>query len=110
MVTFPFISSLIGRRKHYIYIIVCYLFISLQTDRYFYNFLFLLIYVIANKFLLDNTGYTKKTIIYVSILQSFFYILFSFRLLKIDYFFANVVGFVIFNYIYINYFGFKENK
>lgn len=109
-ITLTFVSYLIGKRKNILYLLFVYVFFSLQTDRYFYNLLFILAYVLFNKILLTNLEYSRKTLIYISILQSSFYLIFNIKTFDLKYFLVNVVGILLFNYIYTKHLKNKESQ
>lgn len=96
----PFISYNARKEGSIFYFFVAYLLMSLQTDRYFYNFIVILIYSILNMLLLSYIEYNKKTIFYMLLIQISFYFLMSYRFISIKYIFINICGFIIWNYIY----------
>lgn len=108
--TLPFVSYVVAKKRNPIYLVLTYIFISLQTDRYLYNLLFIILYILFNKILLINIEYTQKTLIYLLLLQSFFYVIFNFKLFELKYFILNILGFIVCNYIYTRFFQIKDEQ
>ena len=110
-VVLPFISFIIGKRTNPFFIFLAWILYSLQTDKYSYNFLILVLFSIVNFFLFHYVEYNKKSILYLLPLDVAFYMLVVFRSIinnEIDivYLIINVVSFFILNYFYSS----RKNK
>ena len=110
-VVLPFVSFIIGKRINPFFIFLAWLLYSLQTDKYSYNFLILVLFSIVNFFLFHYVEYNKKSILYLLPLDAAFYMLVVFKSVvnnEIDtvYLVANVVSFFILNYFYSS----RKNK
>ena len=110
-VVLPFISFIIGKRISSFFIFLAWMLFSLQTDKYSYNFLILVLFSIVNFFLFHYVEYNKKSILYLLPLDVAFYMLVVFRSIinnEIDivYLIINVVSFFILNYFYSS----RKNK
>ncbi|MEZ7732134.1 hypothetical protein O3799_01270 [Fusobacterium periodonticum] len=110
-VVLPFISFIIGKRISPFFIFLAWILYSLQTDKYSYNFLILVLFSIVNFFLFHYVEYNKKSILYLLPLDVAFYMLVVFRSIinnEIDivYLIINVVSFFILNYFYSS----RKNK
>ena len=110
-VVLPFISFIIGKRRSPFFIFLAWILYSLQTDKYSYNFLILILFSIVNFFLFHYVEYNKKSILYLLPLDVAFYMLVVFKSVvnnEIDtvYLVVNVVSFFILNYFYSS----RKNK
>ena len=110
-VVLPFISCIIGMRRNPFFIFLAWLLYSLQTDKYSYNFLILVLFSIVNFFLFHYVEYNKKSILYLVPLDVAFYMLVVFRSvinneIDIVYLVVNIVSFFILNYFYSS----RKNK
>ena len=110
-VVLPFISFIIGKRRSPFFIFLAWILYSLQTDKYSYNFLILVLFSIVNFFLFHYVEYNKKSILYLLPLDVAFYMLVVFRSIinnEIDivYLIINVVSFFILNYFHSS----RKNK
>ena len=110
-VVLPFISFIIGKRISPFFIFLAWILFSLQTDKYSYNFLILVLFSIVNFFLFHYVEYNKKSILYLLPLDVAIYMLVVFRSIinnEIDivYLIINVVSFFILNYFYSS----RKNK
>lgn len=110
-VVLPFVSFIIGKRINPFFIFLAWLLYSLQTDKYSYNFLILVLFSIVNFFLFHYVEYNKKSILYLVPLDVAFYMLVVFRSvinneIDIVYLVVNIVSFFILNYFYSS----RKNK
>mgnify|MGYP003092293939 FL=1 len=110
-VVLPFISFIIGKRIIPFFIFLAWILYSLQTDKYSYNFLILILFSIVNFFLFHYVEYNKKSILYLVPLDVAFYMLVVFRSvinneIDIVYLVVNIVSFFILNYFYSS----RKNK
>ena len=109
-VVLPFISFIIGKRRSPFFIFLAWILYSLQTDKYSYNFLILILFSIVNFFLFHYVEYNKKSILYLVPLDVAFYMLVVFDSIfngiDIVYLVVNIVSFFIFNYFYSS----RKNK
>lgn len=109
-VILPFVSFIIGKRRSLFFIFLAWLLFSLQTDKYSYNFLILVLFSAVNFFLFHYVEYNRKSILYLVPLDIAFYILVVFDSIfngiDIVYLVVNIVSFFIFNYFYSN----RKNK
>ena len=109
-VILPFVSFIIGKRRSLFFIFLAWLLFSLQTDKYSYNFLILVLFSTVNFFLFHYVEYNRKSILYLVPLDIAFYILVVFDSIfngiDIVYLVVNIVSFFIFNYFYSN----RKNK
>ena len=110
-VILPFISFIIGKRRNPIFVFLAWLLFSLQTDKYSYNFLILVLFSIVNFFLFHYVEYNKKSILYLVPLDVGFYMLVVLKSivsneLDIVYLVINIISFFIFNYFYSS----RKNK
>ena len=109
-VVLPFISFIIGKRRSPFFIFLAWILYSLQTDKYSYNFLILVLFSIVNFFLFHYVEYNKKSILYLVPLDVAFYMLVVFRSvingIDIVYLIINIVSFFILNYFYSS----RKNK
>ena len=109
-VTLPFVSFIIGKRRSLFFIFLAWLLYSLQTDKYSYNFLILVLFSAVNFFLFHYVEYNRKSILYLVPLDIAFYILVVFdrifNEIDIVYLVVNIVSFFIFNYFYSS----RKNK
>ena len=110
-VTLPFVSFIIGKRRSLFFIFLAWLLYSLQTDKYSYNFLILVLFSAVNFFLFHYVEYNRKSILYLVPLDVAFYMLVVFKSIinnEIDivYLVVNIVSFFIFNYFYSS----RKNK
>ena len=104
-VVLPFVSYIIGKRRSPVFIFLAWILYSLQTDKYSYNFLILVLFSVVNFFLFHYVEYNKKSILYLIPLDVAFYMLVVFRSvianeIDIVYLIVNVVSFFILNYFY----------
>ena len=104
-VVLPFVSYIIGKRRSAFFIFLAWILYSLQTDKYSYNFLILVLFSVVNFFLFHYVEYNKKSILYLIPLDVAFYMLVVFRSvianeIDIVYLIVNVVSFFILNYFY----------
>ena len=101
-VTLPFVSFIIGKRRSLFFIFLAWLLYSLQTDKYSYNFLILVLFSAVNFFLFHYVEYNRKSILYLVPLDIAFYMLVVFdsifNEIDIVYLVINIVSFFIFNY------------
>lgn len=107
LTTLPFISYTVRRKGSMFYLLVTYILMSAQTDRYLYIFLIVLVYIIVNQILFSYIEYNKKTLIYILFLQIVFYGLFTFKAFDVKYLLLNICGFIFWNYIYTKYIEIK---
>ena len=109
-VTLPFVSFIIGKRRSLFFIFLAWLLYSLQTDKYSYNFLILVLFSAVNFFLFHYVEYNRKSILYLVPLDIVFYMLVVFdsifNEIDIVYLVVNIVSFFIFNYFYSS----RKNK
>jgi len=110
-VTLPFASFIIGKRRSLFFIFLAWLLYSLQTDKYSYNFLILVLFSAVNFFLFHYVEYNRKSILYLVPLDVAFYMLVVFKSvinneIDIVYLVVNIVSFFIFNYFYSS----RKNK
>ena len=110
-VVLPFISYIIGKRRSPVFIFLAWILYSLQTDKYSYNFLILVLFSVVNFFLFHYVEYNKKSILYLIPLDVAFYMLVVFRSvianeIDIVYLVVNIVSFFILNYFYSS----RKNK
>ncbi len=109
-VTLPFVSFIIGKRRSLFFIFLAWLLYSLQTDKYSYNFLILVLFSAVNFFLFHYVEYNRKSILYLVPLDIAFYMLVVFdsifNEIDIVYLVVNIVSFFIFNYFYSS----RKNK
>jgi len=109
-VTLPFVSFIIGKRRSLFFIFLAWLLYSLQTDKYSYNFLILVLFSAVNFFLFHYVEYNRKSILYLVPLDIAFYMLVVFdsifNEIDIVYLVINIVSFFIFNYFYSS----RKNK
>ena len=110
-VTLPFVSFIIGKRRSLFFIFLAWLLYSLQTDKYSYNFLILVLFSAVNFFLFHYVEYNRKSILYLVPLDVAFYMLVVFKSvinneIDIVYLVVNIVSFFIFNYFYSS----RKNK
>ena len=96
----PYLSFVLGKKKNLFLILLVYIFMSLQSDRYFFNFFVLVLFCGINFFIFRFIEYSKKILFYLPIMDIIFYLLLSYRNFKIGYLLVNVIFFIIFNYIY----------
>ena len=104
-VVLPFVSYIIGKRRSPVFIFLAWILYSLQTDKYSYNFLILVLFSVVNFFLFHYVEYNKKSILYLIPLDVAFYMLVVFKSvianeIDIVYLIVNVVSFFILNYFY----------
>ena len=110
-VVLPFVSFIIGKRINPFFIFLAWLLYSLQTDKYSYNFLILILFSIVNFFLFHYVEYNKKSILYLVPLDVAFYMLVVLKSvinneIDIVYLVVNIVSFFILNYFYSS----RKNK
>ena len=110
-VILPFVSFVVGKRRSAFFIFLAWILFSLQTDKYSYNFLILVLFSIVNFFLFHYVEYNKKSILYLVPLDVGFYMLVVLKSivsneLDIVYLVINIISFFIFNYIYSS----RKNK
>ena len=110
-VILPFVSFVVGKRRSAFFIFLAWILYSLQTDKYSYNFLILVLFSIVNFFLFHYVEYNKKSILYLVPLDVGFYMLVVLKSivsneLDIVYLVINIISFFIFNYIYSS----RKNK
>ena len=110
-VILPFVSFVVGKRRSAFFIFLAWILYSLQTDKYSYNFLILVLFSIVNFFLFHYVEYNKKSILYLVPLDVGFYMLVVLKSivsneLDIVYLVVNIISFFIFNYIYSS----RKNK
>ena len=110
-VTLPFVSFIIGKRRSLFFIFLAWLLYSLQTDKYSYNFLILVLFSAVNFFLFHYVEYNRKSILYLVPLDVAFYMLVVFKSvinneIDIVYLVVNIVSFFILNYFYSS----RKNK
>ena len=110
-VVLPFVSFIIGKRINPFFIFLAWLLYSLQTDKYSYNFLILVLFSIVNFFLFHYVEYNKKSILYLVPLDVAFYMLVVLKSvinneIDIVYLVVNIVSFFILNYFYSS----RKNK
>ncbi|MDO4691054.1 MAG: hypothetical protein Q4A58_07155 [Fusobacterium sp.] len=103
----PFISYTVKRKGSIFFLLLTYILITTQTDRYFYIFLVILFYIILNGIVLSFMDYNKRTAVYILLLQIAFYGLLSFNVFSIKCFIINICGFIFWNYIYTKYIEIK---
>ena len=109
-IVLPFITFIIGKRRSSFFIFLAWLLFSLQTDKYSYNFLILVLFSAVNFFLFHYVEYNRKSILYLVPLDIAFYMLVVFdsifNEIDIVYLVVNIVSFFIFNYFYSS----RKNK
>ena len=110
-VVLPFVSYIIGKRRSAFFIFLAWILYSLQTDKYSYNFLILVLFSVVNFFLFHYVEYNKKSILYLVPLDVAFYMLVVFKSvinneIDIVYLVVNIVSFFILNYFYSS----RKNK
>lgn len=110
-VILPFVSFVVGKRRSAFFIFLAWILYSLQTDKYSYNFLILVLFSIVNFFLFHYVEYNKKSILYLVPLDVGFYMLVVLKSivsneLDIVYLVINIISFFIFNYFYSS----RKNK
>ena len=110
-VILPFVSFVVGKRRSAFFIFLAWILYSLQTDKYSYNFLILVLFSIVNFFLFRYVEYNKKSILYLVPLDVGFYMLVVLKSivsneLDIVYLVINIISFFIFNYFYSS----RKNK
>ena len=110
-VILPFVSFVVGKRRSAFFIFLAWILYSLQTDKYSYNFLILVLFSIVNFFLFHYVEYNKKSILYLVPLDVGFYMLVVLKSivsneLDIEYLVINIISFFIFNYFYSS----RKNK
>ena len=110
-VVLPFVSFVVGKRRSAFFIFLAWILYSLQTDKYSYNFLILVLFSIVNFFLFHYVEYNKKSILYLVPLDVGFYMLVVLKSivsneLDIVYLVINIISFFIFNYFYSS----RKNK
>ena len=110
-VVLPFVSYIIGKRRSAFFIFLAWILYSLQTDKYSYNFLILVLFSVVNFFLFHYVEYNKKSILYLIPLDVGFYMLVVLKSivsneLDIVYLVINIISFFIFNYFYSS----RKNK
>ena len=110
-VILPFLSFVVGKRRSAFFIFLAWILYSLQTDKYSYNFLILVLFSIVNFFLFHYVEYNKKSILYLVPLDVGFYMLVVFKSvinneIDIVYLVVNIVSFFILNYFYSS----RKNK
>ena len=110
-VILPFVSFVVGKRRSAFFIFLAWILYSLQTDKYSYNFLILVLFSIVNFFLFHYVEYNKKSILYLVPLDVGFYMLVVLKSivsneLDIVYLVVNIISFFIFNYFYSS----RKNK
>ena len=109
-VVLPFISFIIGKRRSPFFIFLAWILYSLQTDKYSYNFLILVLFSAVNFFLFHYVEYNRKSILYLVPLDIAFYMLVVFdsifNEIDIVYLVVNIVSFFILNYFYSS----RKNK
>ena len=110
-VVLPFVSYIIGKRRSPVFIFLAWILYSLQTDKYSYNFLILVLFSVVNFFLFHYVEYNKKSILYLVPLDVGFYMLVVLKSivsneLDIVYLVVNIISFFIFNYFYSS----RKNK
>ena len=110
-VILPFVSFVVGKRRSAFFIFLAWILYSLQTDKYSYNFLILVLFSIVNFFLFHYVEYNKKSILYLVPLDVGFYMLVILKSivsneLDIVYLVINIISFFIFNYFYSS----RKNK
>ncbi|EFG29003.1 hypothetical protein [Fusobacterium periodonticum] len=110
-VILPFLSFVVGKRRSAFFIFLAWILYSLQTDKYSYNFLILVLFSIVNFFLFHYVEYNKKSILYLVPLDVGFYMLVVLKSivsneLDIVYLVINIISFFIFNYFYSS----RKNK
>ena len=101
-VILPFVSFVVGKRRSAFFIFLAWILYSLQTDKYSYNFLILVLFSIVNFFLFHYVEYNKKSILYLVPLDVGFYMLVVLKSivsneLDIVYLVINIISFFIFN-------------
>ena len=110
-VILPFVSFVVGKRRSAFFIFLAWILYSLQTDKYSYNFLILVLFSVVNFFLFHYVEYNKKSILYLIPLDVGFYMLVVLKSivsneLDIVYLVINIISFFIFNYFYSS----RKNK
>lgn len=109
-ISLPFITYNTRKEGSFICLFLTYIFISLQTDRYFYIFLILLIYIIISTIFLSHIEYNKKTIFYMLVLQILCYLVMTYKMFSVKYLVLNICGFIFWNYVYTKNIELKGNK
>lgn len=109
-IAFPFISAIIRDKRSYILIFLSYIVMSLQSDRYLYNLIILILYIILNYIFFEFIDFNSLAIVYLIIIQSAFYFLLSIEIFSVKYLIINEIGFLIFNCVYTKYNFLEANK
>ena len=99
-ISLPYLSFILGKKKNLLLILLVYVFMSLQSDRYFFNFFLLSLFCGVNFFIFRFIEYSRKISLYLPIMDIIFYFLYSYRNFEIEYLLVNIIFFIIFNYIY----------
>ncbi len=103
VVALSFLVYLIGakREKNILIIGIMAFILSLQTN----DFFVIMTVFICGYYLLDflflHLSYSKSNILIFSLIQGVIYAVLSYRNLKATYVVANIIGFVVLNYVYI---------
>lgn len=109
-VTLPFITFIIGKRRSLFFIFLAWILFSLQTDKYSFNLLVMLLFGFLNFLLFCYIEYDRKSIFYLVPLDIGFYLLIVYKSLytgiDIKYLIINTVSFFILNYFYTS----RKNK
>ena len=109
-ISLPFITYIIGKRRSSFCLLLTYIFISLQSDRYFFNLFILVAFIAANYFLFSYIEYSKKVVFYLAALDLAFYLNFVLKIFDFIYLLVNIRSFFILNYFYATRKSKKENK
>lgn len=109
-IVLPFITFIIGKRKSIFFVFLTWILFSLQTDKYSFYFLLMMLFGFLNFLLFCYIEYNKKSILYLVPLDIIFYLLISYKGIyigiDIKYLITNVISFFILNYFYAN----RKNK
>ena len=109
-ISLPFITYIIGKRRSSFCLLLTYIFMSLQSDRYFFNLFILTAFIAANYFLFSYIEYSKKVVFYLAALDLAFYLIFVLKSFDLIYLLVNLISFIILNYFYATGKSKKENK
>lgn len=109
-IAFPFISAIIRDKRSYILIFLSYIILSLQSDRYLYNLIILILYIILNYIFFEFIDFNSLAIVYLIIIQGALYFLLSIEIFSVKYLIINEIGFLIFNCVYAKYNFLEANK
>ncbi len=108
-ISLTFLTYIINRQKTFLFILIVYFLIASQTDRYFIIFIIMSVYVGLNYFMVSHIEYNMKSLFYYLLLQLLTYAALSYKFLDLQYFIINIIGLIIFDYIYYKCSYIKDN-